>query len=149
MIWVESEHQSERLVYKLNWPDRWIIAPSFAAVMSAVAASYLRSHFQSDRIIGGCVILASIAAAAWAMAYVCIVLTPDELVIRNLRARRIPYGEITDVTIGYEGIVVSASGRRYLAIAGQKWNLSRILKRRSRADTIADEIRTRSHLPAP
>ncbi len=95
------------------------------------------------------VILLTIAAGlVWRFAYhPRISITGDDLVVRNpLRTRRIPVAEVTDVQPGYSGLQFSQlSGPNVVGWAVQKTNVAQWLRRETRADRIAAEVRM--HLP--
>ena len=103
----------------------------------------MRSDLVSDRIVGALVVFGAATGALWLMVRVRIALLPSQLVISNIRSKSIPYKEITDLNLGYEGLRVRTGTRTYVSLAVQKWNVSKMLGRRTRADEIADEIRVR------
>ena len=119
--------------------------PFFAAVMVAIGASWLFGGINfGTRFIGAVVIALSLLGAAWLMFYVRLILSEDAVIIRNIRTQTIRYADIESVEPMYEGLVVKANGRRHVALAIQRWNISLFLRRRTRADRIADEVQRRA-----
>ena len=129
--------------FMLNMAERWVITPICALIVAAVGMGWMQSALTSDRVIGALVVLVAVVGACWLMLRVRISLYPDRILISNIRSVNIPYSEITDLRIGYEGLRVQTSKRSYTALAVQKPNISKILGRRTRADIVADEIRAR------
>jgi hypothetical protein len=129
----------------MNTAERWVIAPVGALIFVVMGLAMLLLD-GGDPVIGAVVLFLSVAWAAWAIFYVQLTLCEDFLIIRNLRPRRISYSDIDEIRPEYEGLVVKAHGRRFVAIAIQRWNISLFLKRRTRADVVTDEIRRRVDL---
>lgn len=139
----EPSSSNVKHVYRLNNAERACI-PFFAVIMVAVGASWLFGGVNvGTRVIGALVVLMSVVAAAWLMFYIRLVLATDTLIIRNVRTRSIAYADIEQVQPEYEGLVVRTGERKFVALAIQRWNISLILRRRTRADLITDEIRRR------
>jgi hypothetical protein len=61
----------------------------------------------------------------------------------------LPWHDILDASAGYSGITIKTPNGELTAWAVQKWNLSRWLGRRTRADDVADFIRQHGRNPAP
>jgi hypothetical protein len=67
-----------------------------------------------------------------------------------LRRRSIPLAQIAGVTTGYYGIAITTNeSKTYTASVVQKNNYSRWLGRRTRADDVADAIRSAAGLRVP
>jgi len=73
----------------------------------------------------------------------CIRLQPENVYARSVFfSRRIPLREVEDVVPSYGGLnIITRDGRRFEATGvGEKWNLTRWLGRRGKADGVADVI---------
>ncbi len=95
-------------------------------------------------------VLTALLAVLWWVLYgrprLC--LTDRALVVRNVRVHRIPLEDVVSVTPGYGGLVIDRlTGRAVSAWAVQKWNVSWMLGRETRADRLARHLAERLGIP--
>ena len=123
---------------------RWPHHGGFAvfAVVSAVV----------DPTVAGWALLLAVMTGAVAVGFflyafrVCLSAADDGLIVRSLSAEtRIPWDDIVDCAPGYFGIrITRRDGSSVNASAVQRPNYAVWLKRESRADRVAAEIRRRA-----
>ncbi|MFB7576824.1 MULTISPECIES: hypothetical protein [unclassified Streptomyces] len=103
---------------------------------------------QAESILAALLFFGAAAACVRLAAHGALTLTPDAVVITNLFGQRtIALTSVRRVTAGYNGLTVDTHDRRsYTALVIQKSNLSRWLGRRTRADEIADAVRSAAGL---
>lgn len=94
----------------------------------------------------------AIGIGAWRWAFVpYVALTPDGVVVQNMFDRvEVPYPDIALVGVSYAGLTIrrGSGGRLVVAWAVQKSNFARWMRRRTRADDVADAIRARARSSA-
>ncbi len=115
------------------------LASSIALLEQWAHASPLSVGIPCCTFIGGMFFLCFTVRAT-------IALTTDAILVRNLAGwRRIPLEHVTSVRPGYYGTAISYTpGKVWFALASQKSNLSSWLNHQTRADEIAEVLRSES-----
>jgi len=90
-------------------------------------------------------VIAPTAGALWYVQRCKVVCAPDGLEVVNvLRRRKVGWHELAHAQPGYYGVIIDLKGgRRIIASAVQKSNVSKATNKRTRADDLADLINRR------
>jgi hypothetical protein len=129
---------------------RWIVSPSAAAAFGGLAAYALRSPRTVSAVIAAAAYIAIAITIFATMSFrLKMDISAEEIFIRNfVRSYRIRRQEIESIDCSYDGMVFHLrSGKRYLARAVPRWNIDLVLRRKGRAEKLAERIMPNG--PAP
>lgn len=144
-----SEAPTEEFSAKLGILERYII-PGWFSLMLVFPAGQALVHggFPANVLIAGAFLTLPVSAFVLFNFRVCLRVDSEAVTIRNvLRTRRLRVADIQGVVGTYDGLAFTlVDGRRVVAQAVPKYNISLLRTREDRSDRIAKEILRRAEI---